>query len=139
MSVLLLDGRPNFWGFIPFKSFLLFITLATALFWYLNSHLFGIGWLIQTMADLKIFWIFLGNQCLKYCLFEIPNLSRHSHLEYCLFIADFVSGIWFCFNKLSFTLLVTKNWKWVFGILISCRQNVFARLNFLALNFNRLT
>ena len=47
-------------------------------------------------------------------LSKISDIPRHSRLVLSSFAAHFLSRIWFCFNKLSSTLLVFKSWDSIF-------------------------
>ena len=99
-----------FWGFILFNFFLLFITLVTSLlFDNLIIDFFGLAfWFSRwqastcleftvTAVSLKIFRT-VFSKLLFGILSGIPDISKHSRIEYCVFAAHFLSRVRFCFT-----------------------------------------
>ena len=64
-------------------------------------------------VSLKVFRT-VSSKLLFEILPGIADISRHSRQEYWSFSAYFLSRIRFYFNKLLFTLLVTKSWDLIF-------------------------
>ena len=104
--------------FITFSLSFLFDSLMITFFglagWFTRWQVLTSLESMVTPASLKILWT-VSSKLLFEILSGIPDISRHSRLEHCLFAAQFFSRIRFCFTKLSFTLLVIKSWDSIFA------------------------